>query len=159
MESLYAASDDLLARRARNYCRHFRDCSHSGHGPRRCGNRLWARDEDARQAAGRGRCRGDRGPHHEGEHHWHRQAIGTAVFQANQPAGVSSTVTVQANNKEATVSASSSLETSLLKVLQIPRTEVASLAKAVRTKYGRPPSALASSKTASPAIDISEMRT
>jgi Flp pilus assembly protein TadG len=83
-----------------------------------------------------------------------RQSIGTAVFQANQPAGVTSTVTVQANNKEATVSASSAIETSLLKVVQIRRIEVASFAKAVRTKDGPPPCVLALSKTASPAIEI-----
>jgi Flp pilus assembly protein TadG len=84
-----------------------------------------------------------------------RQTKGTLVFQANQPAGVSSTMTIQANNKEATVSASSSVETSLLKVLQIPRIEIASFAKAVRAKDGPPPCVLALNKTASPAIDIS----
>ena len=84
-----------------------------------------------------------------------RRTNATLVFEANKPAGVSSAVTVDANNKVATVSASSSIETSLLKVLQIPRIEVASLAKAVRMKDGPPPCALALSKTASPAIDIS----
>ncbi len=83
-----------------------------------------------------------------------RRTHGTAVFQANQPAGVASTVTVQANSKEATVTASSTVETSLLKVVQIRHIEVASFAKAVRTKNGPPPCALALSKTASPAIEI-----
>src|SRR3712207_4426717 len=41
-----------------------------------------------------------------------RQGNGTAVFQANQPAGVTSTVTVAATSKEVTVTASSAIETS-----------------------------------------------
>jgi hypothetical protein len=46
------------------------------------------------------------------------------------------------------------VETSFLKVLQIPRIEVRSLTKAVRTKEGPPPCVLALSKSASPSIDI-----
>jgi Flp pilus assembly protein TadG len=83
-----------------------------------------------------------------------RQVNGTAVFQANQPVGVTSTVSVTANNKEATVSANSSVETSFLKVLQIRKIEVSTLAKAVRTKSGPPACVLGLSKTAAPAIEV-----
>lgn len=83
-----------------------------------------------------------------------RQANGAAVFQANQPVGVTSSVTVEADNKNATVTASSSIETSFLKVVQIPRIQVQSRAKAVRTKEGPPPCLLTLNKTASPSINI-----
>jgi len=84
-----------------------------------------------------------------------RETNGTAVFQANQPAGVTSSVTVSASNKEVTVTASSSIRTSALQVVRIPNIKISSLAKAVRTKEGPPPCVLTLSKSASPSIDIS----
>ncbi len=84
-----------------------------------------------------------------------RQINGAAVFQANQPAGVVSTVNVSATNKEATVSASSSVDTAFLRVVHIPSIAVASYAHAVRTKEGPPPCVMALNKTASAAIDLS----
>jgi Flp pilus assembly protein TadG len=84
-----------------------------------------------------------------------RQTNGTAVFRANQPAGVTSNVSVTATNKEATVRASSSVATSFLRVLKIPSIAVASYAHTVRTKEGPPPCVMALNKTASAAIDLS----
>jgi hypothetical protein len=52
------------------------------------------------------------------------------------------------------VTAQSSVQTSLLKVVGIPAIGVRSSAKAVRVKNGPPPCVLTLSKTASPAIDL-----
>ena len=84
-----------------------------------------------------------------------RPGIATGSFQANLPAGLAVTPALDLTNKQATVSASVALPTSILGVLGISSVPVSVTATAVKVFNGAPTCIFALSKNASPAIQIS----
>ncbi len=81
-----------------------------------------------------------------------RQATAQKVFGAIRSEGLTATPAFSITNTSATVTASGQVETSLLKVLQIPQIAVASRAKAVKAFGGPPPCILALNRSVDKAL-------
>ena len=81
-----------------------------------------------------------------------RQATAQKVFGAIRSEGLTATPAFSITNTSATVTASGQVETSLLKVLQVPHISVASRAKAVKAFEGPPPCILALNRSVDKAL-------
>jgi hypothetical protein len=81
-----------------------------------------------------------------------RQATAQQVFGAIRSEGLTATPAFSITNTSATVTATGQVETSLLKVLQVPKIAVASRAKAVKVFEGPPPCILALNRSVEKAL-------
>ena len=79
----------------------------------------------------------------------------TAAFNARTQPALAASPSVQVSNDKVVVTASGHVETTLLKVLNLPTIDVGVRATAVRAQNGPPPCILALSKAATPGIEIS----
>ena len=83
-----------------------------------------------------------------------RFAHAERMVKASVPGGIGVSVAGHANAKEADISATAHVHTSLLNVLNISSVTVSAHSKAVRAKKGPPPCVLALNPTASASLDI-----
>jgi hypothetical protein len=83
-----------------------------------------------------------------------RELAARTVFEANRPADMTPSATYAVGKKEAVVTATGEVSTSMLKVLRINDIGLRARAKAVRIFDGPPPCILTLSAAASPAIDM-----
>jgi Flp pilus assembly protein TadG len=83
-----------------------------------------------------------------------RNAQAERVVKASMPADLDLSISANASDTEADVTASAKVKTSLLQVLNIRSVAVSAHSKAVRKKQGNPPCVLALNRTAPAAIDL-----